>query len=312
MKGAAPTPRMGPAEWGLLLVLSGLWGCSFLFYKILVAALPPFSVVFGRVAIAALVLNIVLLVRREAMPGDGRTWRAFLLMGLLNNAIPFSLIAFGETHIASGLASILNATTPMFTALVAHVATANEKLTGPKLAGIGLGIAGVAVLVGPEALAHLGAGDLPAKLAVLLASLSYGFAGVFGRRFRGLAPLKVATGQVTASAVLMLPLFLLVDRPWMLPAPGLGTWAALLGLAVPSTALAYMLFFRILARAGATNVSLVTLLVPVSAVLLGAAVLGEALSAVTFAGMALIALGLACIDGRPLALLQRRAQTSLL
>ena len=257
-------------------------------------------------------LNVALLLRREAMPRDGRTWRAFLVMGLLNNAIPFSLIAFGETHIASGLASILNATTPMFTALVAHLATANEKLTGGKMIGIGLGFAGVAVLVGPEALAHIGGGDLLGKLAVLLASISYGFAGVFGRRFRGLAPLKVATGQVTASTLLMLPLFVLFDRPWTLPAPGLGTWAALVGLAVPSTALAYMLFFRILARAGATNVSLVTLLVPVSAVLLGAVFLGETLSAVTYAGMALIALGLACIDGRPLGLLRWRAQTSVL
>lgn len=299
---------MEAAEWGLLLVLSGLWGGSFLFYKILVAALPPFSVVFGRVAVAALVLNLALLLRREAMPREARTWRAFLVMGLFNNVIPFSLIAYGETHIASGLASILNATTPMFTALVAHVATTSEKLTRGKALGIGLGFAGVAVLVGPEALTRLAGGDLLGKGAVLLASISYGFAGVFGRRFRGLPPMKVATGQVTASTVLALPLFLLFDRPWTLPAPSLGLWAALLGLAVPSTALAYMLFFRILARAGATNVSLVTLLIPVSATLLGAFLLAETISADTVAGMALIALGLACIDGRPLRLFKRTAR----
>lgn len=298
--GSATTTHMGTAEWGLLIVLSGLWGGSFFFYKVLVAAMPPFTVVFGRVAIAALVLNMVLIVRREAMPHDPRTWGAFMVMGLLNNVIPFSLIVFGETRITSGLASILNATTPMFAALVAHALTANEKLTGPKIAGVVVGFVGVAVLVGPDSLKDLGGGDLPGKLAVVLASLSYGFASVFGRRFSGLAPMMVATGQVTASTLIALPLCLLVDRPWTLPLPSVGLWSALLGLAVPSTAIAYMLFFRILARAGATNVTLVTLLVPVSAVLLGAWALGEPLSPQVFAGMALIALGLACIDGRPL------------
>ena len=301
MDGATTAPpRMGTAEWVLLLVLSGLWGGSFFFYKVLVAAMPPFTVVFGRVAIACLVLNLILLLRCEAMPRDARTWRPFALMGLLNNVIPFSLIVFGEMRIDSGLASILNASTPMFAALVAHVATANEKLTGAKTVGIAVGFAGVAVLVGPDALKSLGGGDLPAKLAVVLASLCYGLASVFGRRFRGIAPMKVATGQLTASALITLPLCLLIDRPWTLPLPSFGAWGALLGLAVPSTALAYMLFFRILARAGATNVSLVTLLVPVGAVLLGAWALGETLSPEVFAGMALIAIGLACIDGRPL------------
>ena len=221
-------------------------------------------------------------------------------MGLINNLVPFSLIVFGETRIDSGLASILNASTPMFAALAAHVATANEKLTGAKTAGIALGFAGVAVLVGPDALEHFGGGDVLGKLAIVLASLSYGVASVFGRRFRSVAPMKVATGQLTCSALMTLPLCLLADRPWTLPLPGPGVWGALLGLAVPSTAVAYMLFFRILARAGATNVTLVTLLVPVGAVLLGAWALGETLSPEVFAGMALIALGLACIDGRPL------------
>ena len=310
MQSATTTPRMGAAEWGLLLILADLLGGSFFFYKVLVATMPPFTVVFGRVAIAALALNVVLAARREALPRDPRLWGSFLVMGLLNNIIPFSLIVYGESHISSGLASILNATTPMFTVVVAHLWTENEKLTGPKAAGILMGFFGVAVLVGPDALTSLGSGDLLGKLAVILASISYGFSGVFARRFRALAPLKVAAGQLTGSAVMALPLCLAVDRPWRLPMPDIGSWAALLGLALPSTALAYMLFFRILARAGATNVSLVTLLVPVSAVLLGAFALGETLTVQALVGMGLIGLGLACIDGRPLRWFARTAEAA--
>lgn len=298
--------RMGPAEWGLLAVLALLWAGSFFFYKVLVASLPPLTVVFGRVAIAAVLLDLVILLRGGRIPHDGRLWASFAVMGLLNNLVPFSLIVLGETRISSGLASILNATTPMFTVLVAQAFTADEKLDAAKIAGLTLGFAGVAVLVGPAALAGLGGGDAWGEVAVLGAALSYGLAGVFGRRFRGLPPLTVASAQLSASAVLTLPLCLLVDRPWALPMPGLPVWAALLSLAVVSTAIAYVLFFHILARAGATNVSLVTLLVPVGAVLLGAAALDERLAASAWAGMALIGLGLACLDGRLLARLRRR------
>ena len=290
---------MSPLDWLLLLALSILWGGSFFFVGVAVKALPPFTIVLLRVATAAIALHVVLRVGRTPMPWDGRTWRAFFGMGLLNNAIPFSLIVWGQTHIASGLASILNATTPLFTVLIAHMLTADERLTRGRIAGVLVGLAGVVVLIGPQALAGLG-NDVTAQLAVLAAAISYGFAAIFGRRFKrmGVPPLATAAGQVTASSMLLLPIAMLVDRPWTLQAPGLPVWGAVLGLALLSTALAYVLFFRILASAGAVNLMLVTFLIPVSALVLGSAFLGEAPAPADFVGMALIGLGLAAIDGR--------------
>jgi drug/metabolite transporter (DMT)-like permease len=290
---------MGVREWAMLATLSLLWGGSFFFAGVAVRDLPAFTIVAARVGIAAAALLLALRAAGLRMPTDGPTWRAFLGMGLLNNAIPFALIVWGQHHIASGLAAILNATTPLFTVLVAHVLTADEKLTAAKLAGVLGGLAGVVALLGPGLLLGLGAGFW-AQAAVLAAALSYAFAGVFGRRFRrlGVAPSVAAAGQVTAAAAIMLPLALVVDRPWTLPAPGTATIAALLGLGLLSTALAYLLYFRILAAAGATNLLLVTFLIPVSAILLGVLVLGERLEATHLAGMALIGAGLAAIDGR--------------
>jgi drug/metabolite transporter (DMT)-like permease len=299
--------QMGTAEWGMLLILSLLWGGSFLFNGILVKSLPPFTIVAGRVLLAAIALNIVVRARGEAMPRDGKSWSAFFVMGLLNNMIPFCLIVWGQTHIASGLASILNATTPLFGVVVAHLLTADEKMSGNRLVGVIVGFAGVAYMIGLDALGDLGS-NLLAQLAVLTAALSYAFAGIWGRRFRamGMSPLLPAAGQVTASSVLMLPIALIVDKPWTLPMPGSETWLALLGLALLSTAIAYILFFRILATAGATNLMLVTFLIPVSALLLGVLILGEQLQARQLVGMALIAVGLAAIDGRLFRLGKRR------
>ena len=290
--------RMGGREWALLAMLSVLWGGSFFFYKILVAALPPVTVAFGRVALAALALHAVVLVRRNRMPASPRLWLRFLGLGLLNNAIPFSLFAFGETRITSGLAAILNAATPIFTVLVAHWLTADERLNRRKAVGVLFGFAGVTVLIGPVALSGVATGDLLGEGACLLATLTYAFGAIYGRRFGSLPPLQVATGQVTAAAFILLPLMLVLDRPWLLPRPGLHTWAALGGIALGSTALAYVFFFRLLAKAGATNLALVAFLVPVSALLLGALVLGEPLSAQALLGMAIIGCGLAAIDGR--------------
>jgi len=292
--------NMGLGDWTLLIVLSLLWGGSFFFIEGALAALPPFTLVLLRVSLAAAALHLFLRIRGLGMPAGRLVWAAFFGMGLLNNAIPFSLIVWGQTQIASGLAAILNATTPLFTVLVAHAATRDERLTGGRLAGVVIGFAGVAVMIGPGALAGLG-DDLLAQLACLAAALSYAFAGVFGRRFArlGVKPVQTAAGQVTASSLLLLPLALLVDRPWALPLPGPEVWAAVAALALLSTALAYILYFRILATSGATNLLLVTLLIPVTAILLGVAILGERLAAEHIAGMALIALGLAAIDGRP-------------
>ncbi|HEV8389596.1 MAG TPA: DMT family transporter [Dongiaceae bacterium] len=309
----SPTPaRMSLLDWCLLLTLSILWGGSFFFNGVAVKALPPFTIVLLRVAVAAAALHVVLRATRTAMPWDGRIWRAFFGMGLLNNAIPFSLIVWGQTHIASGLASILNATTPLFTVLVAHALTADERLSKGRILGVLLGLCGVVALIGPQALVGLGH-DVLAQLAVLGAALSYGFAAIFGRRFKrmGVPPLATAAGQVTASSALLLPIALIVDRPWTLPWPELPVWAAILGLALLATAVAYILFFRILASAGAVNLMLVTFLIPVSAILLGSGFLGESLAPMDFVGMALIGLGLAAIDGRLATLLPHlRARAS--
>jgi drug/metabolite transporter (DMT)-like permease len=299
---------MGWREWALLVALSVLWGGSFFFVGVAVAELPTFTIVALRVLIAAAALALFLQVSGIGIPHGRQAWRAFFAIGVLNNIIPFSLIVWGQAHIASGLASILNATTPLFTVLVAHALTADEKLTPQRASGVAIGFAGVVVMIGPAAL-HEARSDLLAQLACLGAAVSYAFAGVYGRRFRrlGLAPLQTAFGQVSASSVVLVPLALLAERPWTLPVPGLSTWAAVAALAVLSTALAYALYFVILARAGATNVLLVTFLVPVSAILLGAAVLGERLQPRGFAGMALIGLGLAAIDGRLARWRRRRA-----
>ncbi len=292
--------QMGAADWALLAALSLLWGGSFFFVEVALAGLPPFTLVWLRVALAAAALHLFLRVTGSGLPAGWRVWAAFFGMGLVNNAIPFSLIVWGQTQIASGLAAILNATTPLFTVLVAHAATGDERITGGRVAGVVVGFAGVAVMLGPEAGVGLG-DDLLAQLACLAAALSYAVAGVFGRRFgrMGVGPAQTASGQVTASSLLLLPVVLMVDRPWALALPGADIWAAVFGLALASTALAYIIYFRILATAGATNLLLVTLLIPVTAILLGVFVLGERLEVVHLAGMALITLGLVALDGRP-------------
>jgi drug/metabolite transporter (DMT)-like permease len=291
---------MGLREWALLLALSALWGGSFFFVGVAVTALPPLSIVTLRVGLAALVLLVAIRAGGMRMPRDRLTWRAFFVMGALNNVMPFCLIVWGQTEIASSLAAILNATTPLFAVLVAHFLTADERLTGGRAAGVGLGFAGVVLMIGPAALRGLGVGVL-AQLACLAAALSYTCAGVYGRRFRraGIAPLPTAAGQVAASTILLAPLALAVDRPWALVPPAPEVWAAIAGLAVLSTALAYVLYFRILASAGATNLLLVTFLIPVSAIVLGVVFLGERLLPEHLLGMVLVGAGLAAIDGRP-------------
>lgn len=308
----APSHKpMDLTDWGLLVALSILWGGSFFFVGIAVRELPPLTIVAMRVALAALALGGLLRILGLPMPRDRRTWVAFFAMGVLNNLLPFCLIVWGQTQISSGVASVLNATTPLFGVLVAHVLTRDEKMTGNRLAGVLVGFAGVAVMIGPTALAGLGNGLLP-QLAVLGAALSYSFAGIFGRRFKGMgvSPLVTATGQVTASTLMLVPVALLVDRPWTLPMPSTAAWGAVVGIALLSTALAYVIFFRVLASAGATNLMLVTFLIPVSAILLGGLFLGERLAVRHGIGMALIAGGLAAIDGRLFARLGQRRSAS--
>jgi drug/metabolite transporter (DMT)-like permease len=300
-------PTLALLEWGLLILLSVLWGGSFFFAKVALHELPPFTVVLARVGLAALALAVYLRMTRQDIPDASGKWEAFFGMGLLNNLIPFSLLFWSQTQIASGLASILNATTPVFSILVAHFLTTDERMTPNKIAGIILGVGGVVVLMGGNALSEQRQPP-QALLACLGAALSYGFAGVFGRRFRrtGIAPAVGAFGQTTATAVMMVPIVVVFDAPWQLSIPSIVTLAALAGLAILSTALAYVFFFRILAAGGAINSSLVTLLIPVSAILLGSLVLGERLAANHFIGMALIAMGLISIDGRVWRMIRQR------
>jgi drug/metabolite transporter (DMT)-like permease len=292
---------MSATDWLLLVALSMLWGASFFFGKIALLELPPLTVALGRVAIAAAILVVLARITGTVLPADMAAWRPYLLMGLLNNVIPFGLIFWGQTHIPSGLAAILNATTPLFTVLVAHIATADEKLTAARVSGVIFGFCGVVVMIGPDMLRQLGA-DIAAQFACLLAAISYAIAGVYGRRFRSEPPLRVAAGQLVASSIILAPLALVLDQPWTLPWPSASAWAALVALASLSTALGYLIYFRLLARAGATNVLLVTFLIPVSAILLGTLILGEQLAVRHIVGMIAIGIGLAAIDGRLLRL----------
>ena len=302
------TRSMGATEWLLLVILSILWGGSFFFNAVALADLPPLTVVFARVSIAAAVLWLVIALSGQRPTVTFGLLLAFAAMGVLNNVIPFTLIVWGQTRIGSGLASILNATTPLFTVVFAHWLTRDERLTPARLVGVVFGLLGVMVMIGPRALEHFGL-EVVAQLAVVGAASAYAFAGIFGRRFQGTPPLVTAAGQLSASALIMLPLFVAVDRPASLAAPAIATWGALFGLSLLSTAVAYVIYFRILARAGATNLLLVTFLVPVSALLLAIALLGETLEIRQVSGMVLIGLGLAAIDGRPIAAVKRRAIT---
>ena len=292
-------PSMTPLEWACLLLLSVAWGGSFFFVAVALRDLPPFTIVFARLLFGALGLLAVLACTGTRLPLNRRILLGCLCLGLLNNAVPFSLLTWGQVQLASGVAAVLNATTPLFTLVIAHAFTADEKITPGRLLGIGLGILGVAAMLAPDF--GSGAGfRLLASVACLGAAFSYGCAVVYARRLlaSGVPLLGAAAGQVLAAALLLLPVMLLADRPWSLPVPQAGSWAALVAIGLLSTTLAYLLYFRILSTAGATNLSLVTLLVPASAVLLGAGILGERLQPHQLAGMALIGLGLLAIDGR--------------
>jgi len=286
-----------PRDWLLLVALATVWGASYFFGKVAVEDIGPLTVVFGRVVIAAAILYIVIRARGVAVPTHWAEWRDYFVMGAINSAVPYSLIFWGETRISSGLAAILTAMVPIFTVIVAHFLTTDERMTPGKVAGIALGMAGVVVIMGRD-LGSLGSGSGLAKLAIVGATVSYAFSGIYGRRLKGRSPLVLAWGQMCAATVLMLPMVLFVDRPWDTAAWHLDAVLSVLALAVFSTAIAYMLFFRLLANVGATNTSLVTFLIPVSSLILGFAFLDEPLVLAQLAGMVLIASGMAVIDGR--------------
>ncbi|MEM9278913.1 MAG: DMT family transporter [Pseudomonadota bacterium] len=284
-------------DWILITILALIWGGSFLFGRILMLEWPPFTVVFFRVGIAALTLWLFLAATGRKFPFNANLISAIAIMGILNNVIPFSLILVGQREIGSGLASVVNAMTPIWTLIIANFFTTDEKFSANKIIGILFGFAGVAVLIGGDLVQGLTASAW-AQVAVLGATISYGFAGVFGKRFREHDPIVISTGQLTASSIIMLPIMFALEDPFSISAPDTEIILSTLGLSILCTAIAYVLFFRILASAGATNVSLVTFLVPVSAILLGIVWLGETLTAGNIFGMTLIVLGLILVDGR--------------
>ncbi len=290
---------MNTAQWGLLLALSVLWGGSFFFVGVAVYELPPLFIVFARLGLAAIALNIFMSIKGQKLPKQWRMWVALGGMGLLNNAMPFSLLAWGQTQIASGLAAILNSTMVLFSVLVAHFFTNNDKITPSRLFGIIIGFGGVTIMIGTDMLSGLG-DRVFAQFAVLGATFCYACSTVYGLRFRrwGVPPLTAATGQITTATLFLLPMTLWIDRPWTFDAISLPTIASLVCLGVASTGLAYLIYFRILSTSGATNVALVTFLVPITSILLGIAFLDEILKTEHFYGMALIGIGLAFIDGR--------------
>ena len=295
--------RIDGRDWVLLGVLSVLWGGSFFFNGVALKELPPFTLVFLRVALAALILLPLLWVYRIDFPRGLAGWRPFFGIALLNNVLPFSLIVMGQTFIPSGLASILNATTPLFTVLV-MAASGDEKLLPRRVGGVVAGLIGVIILHGQD----LGF-DNSQGIGILLclaAALSYGLSALYARRKLSNSPaLATATFQLLASSLMMAIVAGIVDRPWQLPMPGATTWLAMVGLAGLSTALAYIVFFQILRRSGSTNVMLVTLLIPVTAILLGYLVLGERISVREIIGALVIGSALLLIDGRVFRLARR-------
>jgi drug/metabolite transporter (DMT)-like permease len=298
--------QMNGRDWAILGTLAVIWGGAFFFIGVAVRYVPPLTYVWLRLSIAALAMWAYLYIKGEKLGLPRQVWGSILFLALLNNALPFTLFGWGQTHIASGLASILNATTPIWGVVVAHFLTHDERMTPRKIAGVLLGFGGVAIMIGPSLLANIGT-DALAQLACVTASLCYALAAVWARRFRrmGVSPLSVTTGQLTAGALMMLPMSIMIDKPWTHAFPPLSAIGAITALALLCTAFGYVLYFRLIETSGATNALLVTLLVPPVAIVLGALFLNETLAVQDFLGLGLIALGLAAIDGRLLSLLRR-------
>ncbi|MBB5686934.1 DMT family transporter [Sphingobium boeckii] len=299
--------RMGLAEWAVLIFLSILWGGSFLFIKLSLHSFPPLTLVLLRAILSSLMIYAFIRFTGRRLPTSPSVWIGFTILGLLNIALPLALFAWSQQHIGAGLASILNATTPLFSVVAAHFMTHDEKASAAKIAGVFFGMAGVIVMIGGDALGGMG-DDLAPQIACLIAAASYAFASIYARRFQpwGIEPVHVAAGQMITTALMLFPIAMIVDQPWTLPAPLPEAVIAMVALALFSTALAYILYFRLLETAGATNALLVTFLVPITAILLGIAILGEALELKHWAGVALIALGLAAIDGRMFSLFRAK------
>lgn len=283
--------------WAELLLLGAIWGGSFLSIRIALDEIGPLTSVLHRCVWAMLVLWVVVALRRLPVPRGPRVWGAFVMMGALNNVIPFGLMAWGQLHIESGLTSIFNAATAIWGALLAALIFSDERLSRRKAVGIALGFLGVATATGLDNLTEINPRSL-AQLAVIGGTLSYALASVWARAtLGGLRPEVAAAGMLTGSSLIMVPLAIWAEGPVSLALEP-RTWGAIAYYALAATALAYLLYYRVLAMVGSGNLMLVTLLIPPVAIVLGALVRGESLSPNAFAGFGLLALGLIVIDGR--------------
>lgn len=287
---------MGVTEWLLLLLLSSFWGGSFFFIEVCLQSMPPITVTAMRLILAAVFLNIFRRAAGLKFPKEGCVLLKLFLLGLINNALPFSLLIWGQTYVTGGTAALLIASTPFFTILVAHFFTVDEKISPAKLLGVFIGLSGVFLIVraGDADNAMIG------KIAIILTAFIYACGGVYGRTIQQyhIPPLTAATGQITSAAIIMLPVMCIIDTPWNLPMPDGTSILALFLMSLFTTALAYVIYFRILSSSGATNVLLVTFLNPASAMLLGAIFIGERVSLIQVAGILVIGIGLTFIDGR--------------
>jgi drug/metabolite transporter (DMT)-like permease len=290
------SPAIVNADWLLLILLSLIWGGSYIFIGIAVKELPTLLIVFVRVALATAILLPVHWLWQGALPTDARSWVSFAGLSLTNNIIPFTLIVYGQHSITASLASVLNATTPFFGLLVLSIAGA-EVLTGRKIISLLLGLLGVAVLRGVNFT------DLNQEtigiLACLGASLSYGMGSLWQKkRVMGTPPVTAATGQLICSTIIMGVLSFALSTPLQLASTSGSTWLALILLAAVSTSFAYLLFFKIITRSGPMAANLVTMMIPVSAIIMAALWLGERITAQEVGGALLIGLGLLVYDGR--------------
>ena len=288
---------MTSRSWAMLMMLAFIWGGTFFLSEILLLEMSPFQIVFHRVGIAALVMYAFIKFRGKSLPRDLKTWGVLGVMGILNNALPFSAIVFGQQYITAGLASILNSTTAFFGVIITAMILSDERITLPKLTGVLLGMLGVVIIMGFDALAHLSLTNIGQYL-IIVSSISYAFAGVWGRLFvRDLGVEVTTTGMLITSAVWMFTLCVSVEG-FPIEALSLRSTAAVLTFAILCTSVAYLLYFAILAEAGASNLMLVTIIIPAFAIILDALFLDELVSSMDMVGFTIIAIGLLVTGGK--------------
>jgi drug/metabolite transporter (DMT)-like permease len=299
MSGAttsAPSFRMGSFEWLMMLACAFCWGSAYIFNKVAIAELPSLTITASRLLLAALLLQLLCRMRGIQLPWSGRAWAPFFVYTIFSNVAPFLFVLHGQKETAAGLAAVIGSSTPLFVILLAHVWTHDEKLRGRKIVGVLVGLVGVAVVIGSEALSF--DGPMIAKGSLLVASMLYAIGAIFAKRLTRYEPMALAAMQMTAGFIVALPLALLIDLPWQLPMPSSMAMGAIAGTAVIGSSLAAITYFHVLRRAGATNAMLVTLLVPITPIVLGALLFGERLQAREILGGLIVAAALVIIDGR--------------